>query len=136
MERQLEADVVIIGGGITGTSIARELSKYKVATILVEKAGHIPSGQTKASSGTIYGGGLNNVGSIIVKSFAAPNAKLYDPEYQRLKFQHQGREMWPQLLNELDIQHEYEPVFVVARNKKELAGLEAQLKLGQSIGGD
>ena len=135
MEKQYEADVVVVGSGITGTSIARELSKYKVETILVEKAGHIASGQTKASSGTIYGAGLNNVGSLIVKSFAAPDAKLYDPEYQRLKFQHEGRDIWPQLLDELDIEHESEPVLVVARNKEELAAMEAELKLGQSIGG-
>jgi glycerol-3-phosphate dehydrogenase len=135
MKKQLEADVVIIGAGITGTSIAQELSKYKVETILVEKAGHIAAGQTKGSSGTIYGGGLNNVGSLIVKSFAAPNAKLYDPEYQRLKFQHEGREMWPRLLDELDIEHEDEPVVIIARNKEEITALEAELKLGQSIGG-
>ena len=50
---------MIIGSGITSTSVTRELSKYKLETILVEKEGHIASGQTKASSGTIYGGGLN-----------------------------------------------------------------------------
>ena len=47
MERQLEADVVIIGGGITGACIARELSKYKLETIIMEKAGHVPSGQNQ-----------------------------------------------------------------------------------------
>ncbi|MFH1846741.1 MAG: FAD-dependent oxidoreductase, partial [Candidatus Omnitrophota bacterium] len=30
-------DVIIIGGGIVGTAIARELSKYKIKTALLEK---------------------------------------------------------------------------------------------------
>ena len=33
----IETQVLIIGGGISGISIARELSKYKVQTIVVEK---------------------------------------------------------------------------------------------------
>ena len=32
-----KVDVVIIGGGVVGSSIARELSKYKLKVILVEK---------------------------------------------------------------------------------------------------
>ncbi|MEG1345215.1 MAG: FAD-dependent oxidoreductase, partial [Acidaminococcaceae bacterium] len=32
-----EADVVVIGGGIVGTAILRELSKYKLKSVLVEK---------------------------------------------------------------------------------------------------
>jgi glycerol-3-phosphate dehydrogenase len=43
--------------------------------------------------------------------------------------------MWPQLLEELDVEHAYDPSFIVARNKKELAAMEAELRLGQSIGG-
>jgi glycerol-3-phosphate dehydrogenase len=35
----IETQVAIIGGGITGTAIARELSKYKVDTCLIEKEG-------------------------------------------------------------------------------------------------
>ena len=32
-----ETDVVVIGGGIVGTAILRELSKYKLRCLLVEK---------------------------------------------------------------------------------------------------
>jgi glycerol-3-phosphate dehydrogenase len=35
--RVIETQVAIIGGGITGTAIARELSKYKVDISLLEK---------------------------------------------------------------------------------------------------
>ncbi len=37
MNKQLETQVLIIGAGSTGLSIARELSKYKVDTTVVEK---------------------------------------------------------------------------------------------------
>jgi glycerol-3-phosphate dehydrogenase len=47
-EKSGEADVVIIGGGVTGCSIARELSKYKVKVILVEKEDDVACGATKA----------------------------------------------------------------------------------------
>ncbi len=46
------ADVVIIGGGVTGTSIAYYLSRKNIRAILVEK-GSPGSGTTSASSGTV-----------------------------------------------------------------------------------
>ena len=135
MKRQYEADVVIIGGGITGTGIARELSRYKVETILVEKAGYLSAGQTKASSGTIYGEGLLMAGSFITKSITAPGAPIYDPENLKVKFLRDGFDRWPQILNELDIKHDYEPALVLATSEKGLADLENQRSLGESIGG-
>jgi len=33
----MNEDVVIVGGGVIGTAIARELSRYKLNIILVEK---------------------------------------------------------------------------------------------------
>ena len=42
-------DVLIIGGGIAGTSIARELSRYELDVTLVEKEADVGWGQTKAS---------------------------------------------------------------------------------------
>ncbi len=42
-------DVLIIGGGIAGTSIARELSRYELDVMLIEKEADVGWGQTKAS---------------------------------------------------------------------------------------
>jgi len=52
----LSADVVIIGGGIAGTAIARELSQYKLKIILVEKEADVSFGSTKASTAIIHPG--------------------------------------------------------------------------------
>lgn len=49
-------DVTIIGAGVVGCSIARELSKYKLNVCVVEKEVDIASGTTKANSAIIHAG--------------------------------------------------------------------------------
>ena len=55
---QVETEVLIIGGGIGGAAIARELSRYKVDATLVEKGADVGQGITKYSS-TIMCQGAN-----------------------------------------------------------------------------
>ena len=43
-----QADVVVIGGGITGTAILHELSKYNLRAVLVEQEPELAAGTTKA----------------------------------------------------------------------------------------
>lgn len=50
------ADVVIIGGGVIGCSIARELSRYKVKVFLVEKNNDVATGTTKANNALVHTG--------------------------------------------------------------------------------
>lgn len=52
----MEYDVAIIGAGITGASIAFELSKYKIKTCLIEKNNDVSSMTTKANSGIVHAG--------------------------------------------------------------------------------
>lgn len=49
-------DVVIVGAGVTGAMVARELSKYKLSVCLLEKGNDVAVGATKANSGIIHGG--------------------------------------------------------------------------------
>jgi glycerol-3-phosphate dehydrogenase len=51
-----EMDVVVIGGGVTGTAILRELSKYDLKCMLVEKEPDLALGTTKANSAIIHSG--------------------------------------------------------------------------------
>ena len=46
-------DILIIGAGIIGTSIARELSKYKLKVAVLEKDTDVANETTKANSETI-----------------------------------------------------------------------------------
>lgn len=49
-------DVIIIGAGIIGTSVARELSKYNTKVLILEKGIDVSMGATKANSAIIHGG--------------------------------------------------------------------------------
>ena len=49
-------DIIIVGGGAIGTSIARELSKYKLDILLLEKNNDVCQETTKANSAIIHGG--------------------------------------------------------------------------------
>ena len=55
MTRVLRTQVLVIGGGINGTGVARDLALRGVACALVEKK-ELGSGTTWASSGMIHGG--------------------------------------------------------------------------------
>ena len=49
-------DVIIIGAGIIGTSMARELSKYNTRVLILEKEADVSMGATKANSAIVHGG--------------------------------------------------------------------------------
>jgi glycerol-3-phosphate dehydrogenase len=51
-----ESDIVIIGGGVIGCFIARELSKYENKTILLEKHPDVGLEATRANNGMIHPG--------------------------------------------------------------------------------
>jgi len=57
-------DYVIIGAGVTGCSIARELSRYKVEVCILEKNDDVASGASKANSGIIHGGYAAKYGTL------------------------------------------------------------------------
>ena len=50
------ADVVIIGGGVIGCFIARELSRFNLNIVLLEKESDVACGATKANNGQIHTG--------------------------------------------------------------------------------
>jgi glycerol-3-phosphate dehydrogenase len=52
-------DVCIIGGGVTGAAIARELSRYRVSIALLEKEAELAFGVSKSNSGIIHPGTQN-----------------------------------------------------------------------------
>ena len=60
-------DIVIIGSGVIGCSIARELSKYKIDITVVDKNLDISEGISKANSGIIHGGFNEKKGTLKAK---------------------------------------------------------------------
>lgn len=63
----LRYDVTIIGGGVTGAAVARELSRYQLKTCLVERAEDVCSGTSKANSAIVHAGYDAAVGSVKAK---------------------------------------------------------------------
>jgi len=52
-------DVAIIGGGVVGTAIGRELSHFKLTVVLIEKEEELAFGVSKSNSGIIHPGTQN-----------------------------------------------------------------------------
>ena len=49
-------DIIVIGAGVVGCAIARELSKYKLDVLVIDKIEDVSEGISKANSGIIHGG--------------------------------------------------------------------------------
>jgi len=76
-------DVIIIGGGVVGTAVAYELSKYKLKTMLLEKNQEVGMGTTKANSGIVHAGYDCKSGTLKAKLNVRGNA-LFDELAQNL----------------------------------------------------
>ena len=49
-------DVVVIGAGVIGACIARELSKYELSVLILEKENDVSLGSSKANSAIVHAG--------------------------------------------------------------------------------
>ncbi len=78
-------DVCIIGAGVSGCSVARELSRYRVNACVIEKCEDVCCGTSKANSAIVHAGFDAAEGSLMA----------------RLNVQ--GNEMMDQLSEELDV---------------------------------
>ncbi|OGR44652.1 MAG: hypothetical protein A2X35_04925 [Elusimicrobia bacterium GWA2_61_42] len=58
------SDVIIIGAGVSGAAIARELSRYKLKVLLLEKEAEPAFGVSKSNSGIIHAGTQNPPSSL------------------------------------------------------------------------
>ena len=59
-----QADIVVIGAGVTGSGIARTLAKYNKRIIVVEKASDVSEGTSKSNNGMIHSGYDSKAGSL------------------------------------------------------------------------
>ena len=136
----LETEVVIIGGGFTGVSIARELSRYKVDVILVERSGELAAGASKATLGHIYTG-LNMVGSMILKSVVLPPGtpltveNVHDTKALVNQWNEEGFEEWRKILVELGVEHKDTHLLIVGKTEDHAEDFKKYLMLGQMAGG-
>lgn len=114
MSRQ--ADVVVIGGGITGTAILSALSRYDLKCILVEKEPDIASGTTKANSAILHAGFDAHEGTMKARMNVA------------------GNRLYHELKDELDLDIEWTGSLVAATTDEEMATIQELLERGRGNG--
>ena len=69
-------DVAIIGAGITGACIARELAKTSAKIALIEKENDVACGSSKANSAIVHGG-FDPVPGMLMARFNVRGSELY-----------------------------------------------------------
>lgn len=102
----MKYDVLIIGAGVTGGMLARELSRYRLSVCLAEKENDVAMGASRANSGIIHGG--------------------YDPEPGTLKakLNTRGISLLYQAAAELHVPHRRNGSLVCAFSESENAAVE------------
>lgn len=70
-------DVTVIGAGVVGGMLARELTKYKLSICLIEKENDVACGASKANSGIVHGGYDPKPGTLKAKLNAVGVEKLF-----------------------------------------------------------
>ncbi len=99
-------DVIIIGAGVSGSAIARELSRYEANVCVLEKCEDLCEGTSKANSAIVHAG------------FDAASGTLM------AKLNVRGNEMMDDLCRDLDIPFKRNGSMVVCIHKEELDGLK------------
>lgn len=78
-------DVIVIGGGVVGCSVARELSRFKAQILVLERGNDVSVGTSKANSGIVHGGYDAKPGTLKAKYNVLGNA-MFDRLSQELDF--------------------------------------------------
>lgn len=109
-------DAAVIGAGVTGSCIARELTKTSAKVVLIEKENDVSCGSSKANSGIIHAG--------------------YDPVPGTLmaRFNVRGSSMYPELAEKLNFDYSRIGSLVVAFDEKGRALLDTLLEQGRANG--
>ena len=109
-------DVLIIGGGVAGSAVARELSRYQCNVAVLEKEDDVCCGTSKANSAIVHAGYDCTPGSMMAKM----NVR--------------GNEMMPQLCEDLDIPFKRNGSLVVCIKEDEWDGMVELYERGLANG--
>ncbi len=109
-------DVIVIGAGVTGCAIARELSRYKVSACVLEKAEDVCEGTSKANSAIVHAGFDADEGSLMAKTNVL------------------GNEMMESLCRDLDVPFRRNGSMVVCTDENMKDGLTTLLNRGNANG--
>ena len=98
-------DIVIIGAGVSGCAIAREISRYKADVLVLEREEDVCCGTSKANSAIVHAGYDATNGSLMAKLNVA------------------GSLLMPELARELDFAYEQNGSLVVMMSEEDRPAL-------------
>ncbi len=109
-------DVTVIGAGVCGCAVARELSGYELDVLVLEKEADVCEGTSKANSGIVHSG--------------------YDakPGTLKARFNVEGNKLIHTLSGELDFPFKENGSLVLALEEEGRKGLEELLERGRANG--
>lgn len=109
-------DIVIIGAGVSGCAVARELSRYQASVCVVERCEDVCCGTSKANSGIAHAGYDAAAGSLMAKLNV------------------QGSQMMEALSKELDFPYRRNGSLVLCMAQEDLPNLQALYDRGVTNG--
>ncbi|MGM0435742.1 MAG: NAD(P)/FAD-dependent oxidoreductase [Bacillota bacterium] len=113
-------DYLIVGGGVIGTLIARELSQYKASVTLLEKEDHLAQIQTTHNSALVH----------------SPVVIPPSSGYYKSKFALEGNRMYKDLVKAFDVPAMPVGAFLLAMDDKELSVAKKMAEEAMSRGID
>jgi len=104
------ADVVIVGAGVVGCFIARELSRYDLSIVLVEKGEDVAIGTTKANNAMVHTGIGEKMGTLKQK-LCVEGHWMYEKVAEELKVPYKKCGMWI-ITTKHTLEHYHMPSFI------------------------
>lgn len=102
-------DVLVIGGGVVGCAILRELARYQVSAALLERNPDICEGTSKSNSAIVHTG------------FDAPPGSL------EARLLADARDLWPSVIADLHIPYIQTGALMLALTPEDLQTLESEI---------
>lgn len=109
-------DIIVIGAGVVGCSIARELSKYNLDVLVVEKNSDVSEGISKGNSGIVHAGYNEKIGTL------------------KAKLNIEGNKIFDDLSRELQFPFKRNGAFILAFKDEEMKTLESLKENGEKLG--
>ncbi len=109
-------DIAVIGAGVVGGLVARELTRYDLSVCILERMPDVSMGATRANSAIVHAG------------YDAKEGTL------KAKLNVEGSRMMPRVTEELGVKYKRNGSLVVGFNDEDRATLEALVKRGRTNG--
>jgi len=113
---QVTYDVLIIGAGVVGCAVARELSRYQLKVAVLEKESDVAAGTSGRNSAVIHAGFNNKPGSLMAELCV------------------EGSQGFEELCAELDVDYKRTGKYLIAFDEQDLAILERLIRQGEANG--